>query len=314
MPTPSSSISVTTPVRLAIDRVKFMLFQPFSLEKWLAIGLAAWLAQLGSSRGGGGGFNYNLGQHRGLPGWRAGLEQAHDWLMGNWHWVVPLVIGIGLVGLAVWVVLMWLSSRGQFMFLHNVALDRSDIVEPWHRYAAHGNSLFGFRVILGLAAFLLMLPFIGLTLWKTDQLITQQNELGWFLGWVIPSVLAMMGIGLVYGLAHKLTLDFVVPIMRLQTPSTLEAWRRLGTLLSTHVFDFVIYLLFSIVLAVAIGILIVAIILLTCCCAGCLMAIPYLGTVFILPILVFGRAFSAYYLAQFGPEFDSFGSAVSPMA
>ncbi|MFO1501018.1 MAG: hypothetical protein U1G07_21955 [Verrucomicrobiota bacterium] len=157
-----------------------------------------------------------------------------------------------------------------------------------------------------------MLPFIGLTLWKTIN--SSPAETSWFLGWVIPSVLAMMGIGLVYGLAHKLTLDFVVPIMRLQTPSTLEAWRRLGTLLSTHVFDFVIYLLFSIVLAVAIGILIVAIILLTCCCAGCLMAIPYLGTVFILPILVFGRAFSAYYLAQFGPEFDSFGSAVSPMA
>ncbi|MFO1501019.1 MAG: hypothetical protein U1G07_21960 [Verrucomicrobiota bacterium] len=119
MPTPSSSISVTTPVRLAIDRVKFMLFQPFSLEKY-----GHWVGGLAGptgkrSRGGGGGFNYNLGQHRGSPGWRAGLEQAHDWLMGgNRHWVVPLVIGIGLVGLAVWVVLTWLSSRGQFMFLH----------------------------------------------------------------------------------------------------------------------------------------------------------------------------------------------------
>jgi len=46
--------------------------------------------------------------------------------------------------------------------------------------------------------------------------------------------------------------------------------------------------------------------LVTCCIAGCLFALPYLGTVFLLPILVFERAYSLHYLAQFGPDYDVF--------
>jgi hypothetical protein len=39
--------------------------------------------------------------------------------------------------------------------------------------------------------------------------------------------------------------------------------------------------------------------------------IPYLGTVLMLPILVFERSYSLYYLAQYGPEWDVFAAAVS---
>jgi hypothetical protein len=60
------------------------------------------------------------------------------------------------------------------------------------------------------------------------------------------------------------------------------------------------------VLAMAIGTLVVFAILLTCCLAGCLMALPYIGTVFLLPVLVFKRSYSLYYLAQYGPQYDVF--------
>jgi hypothetical protein len=46
--------------------------------------------------------------------------------------------------------------------------------------------------------------------------------------------------------------------------------------------------------------------LVTCCCACCFMVIPYIGTVFLLPILVFGRSYSLYYLAQYGREYNVF--------
>jgi hypothetical protein len=39
------------------------------------------------------------------------------------------------------------------------------------------------------------------------------------------------------------------------------------------------------------------------------MIIPYLGTVLLLPILVFKRAYSLHYLAQYGPQYDVFPSA-----
>ena len=47
--------SVTEPISFAFERTTRMLFKPFNLTKWLILGFAAWLAQLGDRQGGGGG-------------------------------------------------------------------------------------------------------------------------------------------------------------------------------------------------------------------------------------------------------------------
>ena len=59
-------------------------------------------------------------------------------------------------------------------------------------------------------------------------------------------------------------------------------------------------------LSLVTGLLVFAVVIATCCIAGCLMALPYLGTVLLLPVLVFNRAYALHYLAQFGPTFDVF--------
>jgi hypothetical protein len=56
----------------------------------------------------------------------------------------------------------------------------------------------------------------------------------------------------------------------------------------------------------AISTIVIAAILVTCCCAACIFVIPYIGTVAMLPLFVFRRAYSAYYLQQYGDEFDVF--------
>src|SRR6185295_9590753 len=50
-------IEIFKPFGEAFELMKKILFQPFDLKKWLVIGFAAWLANLGSG-GGGGNFNY----------------------------------------------------------------------------------------------------------------------------------------------------------------------------------------------------------------------------------------------------------------
>jgi hypothetical protein len=50
-------------------------------------------------------------------------------------------------------------------------------------------------------------------------------------------------------------------------------------------------------------------VVLTCCIAACLLAIPYLGTVAMLPVLVFFRAYPIHFLAQFGDTYDVFQAA-----
>ena len=56
----------------------------------------------------------------------------------------------------------------------------------------------------------------------------------------------------------------------------------------------------------AIGAIVFALGCITCCCAWCIMAIPYIGTVALLPIFVFARSYSLYYLAQYGRQYDVF--------
>jgi len=57
------------------------------------------------------------------------------------------------------------------------------------------------------------------------------------------------------------------------------------------------------VLNTVIGVIVMIAIVATCCIAGCLMALPFLGTVVLLPVLVFKRAYPLYYLGQFGEKY-----------
>ena len=45
------------------------------------------------------------------------------------------------------------------------------------------------------------------------------------------------------------------------------------------------------------------------CLTCCLAALPYVGTVFFLPFLVFVRSYSLYFMEQFGPQWTFFTDA-----
>ena len=109
---------------------------------------------------------------------------------------------------------------------------------------------------------------------------------------------------IVFGLIGKFTVDFVVPIMYSRTTSCVEAWRVLLDVMAFNKARFVLYVLFQLAIGLVIGALMVGAACVTCCCACCLFAIPYIGTVVLLPIHVFTRSYSLYYLAQYGAEFE----------
>jgi hypothetical protein len=118
---------------------------------------------------------------------------------------------------------------------------------------------------------------------------------------------------IVFVIIHKLTTEFVVPIMFLRRNRCLQAWKELGSLILGHVGIFILYFLFQIVLCMAIGVIVLGAILITCCIAGCLMILPYIGTVLLLPVLIFKRCYSLYFLAQFGSQFDVFPPTTPPI-
>jgi len=104
-------------------------------------------------------------------------------------------------------------------------------------------------------------------------------------------------------------MDFVMPILFLRGGKCLAAWKEFWGLLAGNAGLFTLYILFQIVLGMAIGVIVLGAVLITCCIAGCLMLIPYLGTVLLLPVLVFKQSYPLYFLRQFGPEYDVFPPA-----
>jgi len=300
-------ISVTTPVGQAIERVKHVLFRPFDLTRWFVIGFGAWLAGLGQR---GGGYNYRFNSGRGAHmDLQAGVERARDYVAGNLHWLVPLAAVLVVFLFGLWVLFTWLSSRGQFMFLHQVALNRAEVAIPWTRFARQANSLFGFRLLLGLAQLAVTLPILFLGAIRAYHVILDSD-------WKAGDLLAFISIGfgvilisLVFGIVSKLTGDFVVPVMFLRGKTCLAGWAELGPLLAAHVGPFILYFLFQFVLAIAIVLVVLLAVLVTCCLAACLLILPYVGTVTLLPVLVFLRAYSLHFFAQFGADFDVFAIA-----
>ena len=193
------------------------------------------------------------------------------------------------------------------MFLHSVAHNKAEVKVPWTKFRRHGNSLFLFRIVLGLIGF----AIIGVPLLIAGVLIAitiagNGPHVVPALGFVMICFI-VLAILIAFIVVHKFTIDFVVPIMFLRTISCTGGWREFLALLSANKARFALYILFQIVIAIAIGSIILAGICITCCCACCILAIPYIGTVLMLPLLVFERAYSLFYLRQYGPQFDVFG-------
>jgi hypothetical protein len=299
-------VSVIDPLSPAFERVKIILFKPFDLGRWFIIGFCAWLAYLGTGGGGGGGGG-NKAE------WRSGedihhvAQEAKEFFIDNMSWIIPVGIIVMLVIIILWILFTWLSSRGRFMFLHCVAENKAEVKIPWTKFREHANSLFLFRIVMGLVAFAIFgLPFL-IVAFSLVAMLAKPTFVLAVLG-VIAAVLVFILLGIVFWLIHRFTMDFVVPIMFLRTKSCTAAWREFLDLLSMNKARFVLYALFRIVIAIAIGFIIFLgfCIGVCCCCASVLLLIPYIGTVILLPVYVFERSYSLYYIRQYGPQFDVF--------
>ncbi len=314
METQPRKISIIEPVAAAIEETQKILFRPFDLSKWFAIGFGAWLATLGE--GGGGNFNYSGGGGGGGGGgtgtgdFQQEFHSFKEEMLANLPLILSIVIGVALVVIVLVVVFTWLRSRGQFMFLHCVAHNKGEVVYPWKRYARQANSLFRFRLLLGSSFAIIALALATPLFFIMKPLI--QSEFKTITPTpIITAVLiglVFAVVALVFGVIKTLTIDFVVPVMFVNGDTVTEGWRRFWKLAKANLSEFILYLLFIIVVGLALGAMTMMIIMGSCCMCGIgiIFMIPYIGTVALLPLLVWRRAYSAIFFAQFGPRFNVF--------
>jgi hypothetical protein len=300
-------ISVIEPLSPAIDRVKEILFRPFDFPKWLAIGFCAWLAHLG---GGANLPNFNYRENINKQNFSRISSEITGFF--NEHWPVVIAIGVAVLILiiVVSVVLTWLRSRGQFMFLHCVVKGEAQIGEPWNRFSKEGNRLFAFNLVVGVISLIVLAILVSMIILFVLLIIEGGAGIAAGVIGLVLTVLLVICVSIVLALVIKFTTDFVVPIMYLRRCGPVESWRIFLRLLSVNKGKFFLYILFQIVIGIIIFIICYVLPCCLCCCGGwcvmLLLLLPYVWAVALLPILVFDRSYSPYYLRQFGSEFDVF--------
>lgn len=297
-------IAYFAPLNLAWERMKHILWRPFDLGKWVVLGFSAWLAGLTDGAGGGGwkwvmdNDDFANGPFAGSPG--SSLFDSSGALV----WI-PLLFVVIMAVAAILVALLWLSSRAKFIFLDNVVHDRAEIVEPWHRLRELGNSLFlwrlGFIVCCGLVVMVLLVLFFApaATLSFSDALA------GLSYAAMTLGVLVLIAFGILAAFVALFLEGFVIPIMYKFELKATEAWRYFLPWLKNRPLSFLLYGLF----VVGLGICFVVFFSMVCVLTCCVVALPFVGTVIMLPIWVAYRLFSVEFLAQFDPGFDLFTPA-----
>lgn len=298
------SISLVAPLDRAFNRTRLILFQPFDVGKWFVIGFTVFLATLGQVGGG------NMLQWRNVH--KLPRDEVRQFIDRTITFVeahlllIAVSVAIGIVlGVTIGALLQWLSSRGMFMFLDNVIHNRAEVALPWRLYAPQADSLFLLRFVVGLAGGIIRLGLIA-----GGVVIAWPDITAWTFGTSAITALATIAPALII-LSIALALftgildDFVVPIMYRHN---LRAWPALSVfvrqIVRGHFWLFVLFYLFYIVLGITAGVLMILVGLLTCCCGCCVMSLPYIGTVVTLPLWVFFRCYTLYFLGQFGPEWQ----------
>ncbi len=291
-------ISITAPIQPAIAHAKRILFEPFHAKKWFVLGFSAFLAQLGG--GGSYQFNGNPFDHS-ARGRGSDFSPVTTWISEHLALVIALGVLSFLFILALSTLILWLSSRGQFMFLDGVARDRAEIVEPWSRFRQLGDQLFRFRLMLMLVGLALFMVCGGLgVLIALPDIHARAFGAPAITGLIVAGGLFLLGV-LAFAIIGLLLHDFVVPIMYRQNLTTAAAWATLRQdLLPGNGWRFVGFYLMTCLLWIPAVILI----LLACCLTCCVALLPYLSSVVLLPISVFFRCYSLGFLEQFGDEWQ----------
>ncbi len=293
--------SAIEPIKEAFERTKALLFEPFDITVWLIIGFNAFLAGLGAS-GTGTNFNFN-------PRSNGNVRQSADHIREffNENLIPALLIGssVIIIVLILSVVFAWLRSRGKFMFYHSIATRRAEIAEPWKKYSGLADRLFVFIIVVTAVFGAVIITTIGIGAFVTMAIQNSGRHISnvTMIPLFIIAFAFLFTFGLAFGLVSKLTNDFIVPIMMKTEAGILQTWRELWGLIKRNLGVFAVYMLLQFVFSVAVG-AVIMIGFCFCCCVFFLLAVPYIGTVILLPLLAFFRYYAVCFLRQFGPKYD----------
>jgi hypothetical protein len=296
-------IEIFKPFGEAFELMKKILFQPFDLGKWCVVGFAAFLASLS----GGSGYSFNPFSRWSAREDRKAIAESFPDLghvaQMEWWVIALMVIGVVII-LTLALLFMWLGARGRFIFTDCIVCNRGAIVALWKEFRAQGNSFFLFSLLVMLCIFVvLVLAVLALFFPLALRGSGRQAGLGF---WIALGLFVFIILCLAFGWA--LVSQLMIPIMYRQRCLARQAFRQSVGLIATQPGPMLLYFLFLLVILFAAGLLSCFAACLTCCIA----AIPYIGTVILLPVPVTLHGFSLLFLRQFGSDYDVWANFIPP--
>ncbi len=292
----SLRVSPLDAAQQAIEHTRRALF-PFRLERWLLLGLLAFLDQCG--RGGAGIPNLPAGAFRDSPG--GGGERASTaaaWIGSHVGLVMAIAAAALLLIVALSALVLWVNSRGIFMYIEAVAAAPAELGLRWREHAERAQSLFAWRFGLAMATLVAVILLVGagagaIFLHAREHLSSVAMVI-LIVGLLLLLVMLIVAVSMVSVLLR----DFVAPLQwRLGLPCG-AATRQAIALLRPELGALVLYLLLKIAFAVILGIATLIAGCLTCCCAF----LPVLCQAVLQPLLFFERAWSLFLLRQLGVD------------
>src|SRR5947209_6626894 len=303
---PARKIEILSPFNQAIELTRLILFRPFDITKWLIVGFAAFLSGWLNSGGG----SINPWRFR---GWNTSSAQAPQFQFRSFNiehagvFFLVLIAVLVIFIFAIAILWLWITSRGRFIFIDCLVRNRAAIAEPWREFRREGNRFFLFLIVLIVASIAIVALLGGfvfgfLVLWRNYHISNT------------PALLVLVPIAVfawvAFAVVVNLIIYFMPPVMYTRRCSPGEAARGILRLVLDEPAPFIFFILFMIALWIG---WIMAGCLVTCLTC-CLAALPYIGTVIVLPIPVFFRSFSLLFLRQFGPDWDVWGTFAVPTA
>jgi hypothetical protein len=305
-PTPPVTVSPVDAARAAYHHTRSQLF-PIRPEKWLVLGLLAFLDQCGRAfRGGGGSPGGGHGHGAGPGEWPPDMSQVGAWLQRASEWLAAhaALLALGAVaGLlvfgAVAAVVLWFNARGVFMYADAVATGRADLSRPWRQHAAAASSYFGWSLGLTFAILFTIMFGGGLVVATVFAFVggRLQGTGGWLILAAMIPVLVLLAVALpLLGLAGVALRDFVAPLQIATGLPCGAAARLLESLVLAQPGAFVVYLVLKLLVVVGTG-LVVAVFGCLTCCVGFL---PVVMQTLFQPLFHFERSLSLMLLRQMG--------------
>ena len=296
----------------AWERMMIILFRPFDLGKWFTIAVGAFLVGLlqggnGYSGNGMGNvsdvFNKSKYDHNAPKvDFHEAWSKIRETFSGiEWGVIIGVSVAVIFFIICLSLLVQWLGARGHFILLDNIVRNRGEVSLPWSQYARQANGFFLLYLGFAFASLILTIPILVVAVVTVFPLI-QHPHSPTSGEWATYAVLALAYIAVVIVTAIILFIlrEFCPPLMFRQGLTAKAALFEVVEVVKQNPGNVALIILLRIVLAIGMGIFSI----LVCCLSCCIGLLPFIGTVLILPGIIYIRCFTLDCIAQLGPRYD----------